>query len=100
MFSIKNVNFCFLYKIHGASAFTAFTPLLNLNLNYEKLHVKYTNSFKQNNYLKRFFMLFLFILGKIRQKLPFRGSKSAGSEVKITSPDAPPQEDFLPLFGP
>lgn len=71
MFSIKNVNFCFLYKIHGASAFTAFTPLLNLNLNYEKLHVKYTNSFKQNNYLKRFFMLFLFILGKIRQKLPF-----------------------------
>ena len=27
-------------KIHGASAFTAFTPLLNLNLNYEKLQMQ------------------------------------------------------------
>ena len=37
-----------LIKIHGAIAFTATTPLLNLNLNYEKLRHKY-NSFYQNN---------------------------------------------------
>ena len=36
---------------HGAIAVTAIAPLLNLNLNYEKLHVKYTNSFIINNYL-------------------------------------------------
>ena len=54
----------FFIKIHGAIAVTAITPLLNLNLNYEKLHVKYTNSFNENNNLKRFFMLFLFTLGK------------------------------------
>ena len=57
-------------KIHGAIAVTAITPLLNLNLNYEKLHVKYTNSFEENNYLKRFFILFLFALGKKRPQKP------------------------------
>ena len=40
---------------HGAIAVTAIAPLLNLNLNYEKLHVKYTNSFDRNNYLALFF---------------------------------------------
>ncbi len=40
---------------HGAIAVTAIAPLLNLNLNYEKLHVKYTNSFIINNYLTSFF---------------------------------------------
>ncbi len=54
----------FFYKIHGAIAVTAITPLLNLNLNYEKLHVKYTKSFNESNNLKRFFMPFLFSLGK------------------------------------
>ena len=42
---------------HGAIAVTAIAPLLNLNLNYEKLHVKYTNSFIINNYLTVFFLL-------------------------------------------
>ena len=40
---------------HEAIAVTAIAPLLNLNLNYEKLHVKYTNSFDRNNYLALFF---------------------------------------------
>ncbi len=40
---------------HEAIAVTAIAPLLNLNLNYEKLHVKYTNSFDINNYLMLFF---------------------------------------------
>ncbi len=40
---------------HGAIAVTAIAPLLNLNLNYEKLRVKYTNSFNTNNYLTCFF---------------------------------------------
>ena len=62
--------------IHGAIAVTAITPLLNLNLNYEKLHVKYTKSFKENNYLKRFFMLFLLILSKICEKRPLRVPKN------------------------
>ena len=35
-------------KIHGAIALTATAPLLNLNLNYEKLRRKY-NYFYQNN---------------------------------------------------
>ena len=30
-------------KIHGAIAFTAIAPLLNLNLNYEKLQCKDTD---------------------------------------------------------
>lgn len=30
-------------KIHEAIALTAIAPLLNLNLNYEKLHYKYNN---------------------------------------------------------
>ena len=37
-------------KIHGAIAFTAITPLLNLNLNYEKLRRKY-NYFYQTTIL-------------------------------------------------
>ena len=41
---------------HGAIAVTAIAPLLNLNLNYEKLRVKYTNSFDTNNYLTCFFI--------------------------------------------
>ena len=31
-------------KIHGTLAITATVPLLNLNLNYEKLHCKYNDN--------------------------------------------------------
>ena len=42
-------------KIHEAIAFTAIAPLLNLNLNYEKLHPKYTKSFNIRYYPRRIF---------------------------------------------
>ena len=36
-------------KIHGALAITATTPLLNLNLNYEKLRYKYSEYYLFSN---------------------------------------------------
>ena len=45
-------------KFHEAIAVTAIAPLLNLNLNYEKLHVKYTVFFVNNNYSIRIFAYF------------------------------------------
>ena len=88
----------FLHKIHGAIAVTAITPLLNLNLNYEKLHSKYTHSFKENNYLKRFFILFLFILGKNQPQKTNLPGKTARTRRKITLPQVLSQEDSTQLF--
>ena len=55
-------------KKHGAIAVTAIAPLLNLNLNYEKLHFKYTNSFIINNYLMCFFAFGLKLISFVPRK--------------------------------
>ena len=58
---INNKNFPFheagMGIKHVAIAVTAIATLLNLNLNYEKLHDKNTKSFDINNYLMSFFRL-------------------------------------------
>ena len=87
-------------KIHGAIAITAIAPLLNLNLNYEKLHAKYTNSFKESNCLKRFFILFSFISAENPSKNAKFSRKESPERRKITSRQALSQEEFSPPFEP
>ena len=50
-FLVKNYRRCrrFYIKIHGTIAFTATVPLLNLNLNYEKLRHKDNKFYLLNN---------------------------------------------------
>ena len=42
-------------KIHEAIALTAIAPLLNLNINYEKLRFKYSDCFGNYNSGRRIF---------------------------------------------